>query len=534
MKKIAMILVLLFITFPIFGQQKDRLAILPFAGGQGDEGEALAEMFSYDSTLVSVFDPIPRTSITNVLRKETAFQLDSGMTDPDSIVAIGHQLGAKYIVSGNIVGLGAHKLLTISIIKIENLQMVAGDIVTYNKVDDLIGKLPGMARKIVAARRIDTSKLLRLAVIPFDLRNSSNKKDADVLAQVLAINIVNSGTFAVYPRTKTLEQVHAEFKTQFSGDTADNEIARIGAADNPEYVLSGVARRVGETNTFNASIVNLETNVQFGGDYVRYKDINDGLESMARLATALTSKKYMIGETGPAGGIVFHDKGSYSDGPRYLEAAPVRYEFSVNTRNFYQDLNWNDFLYGKSLDALFGVNWRTTREVITSLQDYNGIRVMNRLYTAVSESNDENISFLETLYRSEGNGRTNTDSIATLYAGKINNAAVRCIALEINGFKDWFLPSNNELEYMYTFFKNNGGQFSTAPYLSSSIRLYAAGSADKEKRRGNKENETIRVLDGHGFHFGKGAPYKFVYAADQNTNKVEFEENWYVRPVRAF
>lgn len=33
-------------------------------------------------------------------------------------------------------------------------------------------------------------------------------------------------------------------------------------------------------------------------------------------------KDYAIGDTGPAGGIVFYDKGSASDGWRYIEAAP--------------------------------------------------------------------------------------------------------------------------------------------------------------------------------------------------------------------
>jgi len=31
---------------------------------------------------------------------------------------------------------------------------------------------------------------------------------------------------------------------------------------------------------------------------------------------------YHIGDTGPAGGIVFYDKGSYSNGWRYMEVAP--------------------------------------------------------------------------------------------------------------------------------------------------------------------------------------------------------------------
>ena len=33
-------------------------------------------------------------------------------------------------------------------------------------------------------------------------------------------------------------------------------------------------------------------------------------------------KTHTVGEAGPAGGIVFYDKGEYSDGWRYLEAAP--------------------------------------------------------------------------------------------------------------------------------------------------------------------------------------------------------------------
>jgi flagellar biosynthesis GTPase FlhF len=36
---------------------------------------------------------------------------------------------------------------------------------------------------------------------------------------------------------------------------------------------------------------------------------------------------YAIGETGPAGGIIFYDKGAKSDGWRYLEAAPASSEF---------------------------------------------------------------------------------------------------------------------------------------------------------------------------------------------------------------
>ncbi len=40
-----------------------------------------------------------------------------------------------------------------------------------------------------------------------------------------------------------------------------------------------------------------------------------------------TREEDAIGDTGPAGGLIFYDKGSYSDGWRYLEAAPVATEW---------------------------------------------------------------------------------------------------------------------------------------------------------------------------------------------------------------
>ncbi|MEI6388047.1 MAG: chitobiase/beta-hexosaminidase C-terminal domain-containing protein, partial [Spirochaetota bacterium] len=44
--------------------------------------------------------------------------------------------------------------------------------------------------------------------------------------------------------------------------------------------------------------------------------------SQSAEGTASYKETYAVGDTGPAGGIVFYDKGSVSDGWRYLEAAP--------------------------------------------------------------------------------------------------------------------------------------------------------------------------------------------------------------------
>jgi hypothetical protein len=118
---------------------------------------------------------------------------------------------------------------------------------------------------------------------------SGNDSSGDVLAQILAIYLIRYGSYAVYPRTKSLEQVQAEWDNQLSGDTADENIVRIGAGENPLYALSCVARRLGDQTMFNASIINLKSGAQDAGSSVNYKTINDGMEVMEMLASNLSS-----------------------------------------------------------------------------------------------------------------------------------------------------------------------------------------------------------------------------------------------------
>lgn len=126
-------------------------------------------------------------------------------------------------------------------------------------------------------------------------------------------------------------------------------------------------------------------------------------------------KTYKIGDAGPAGGIVFYDKGEFSEGWRYLEAAPASMEFYAQ--------------------------WGTS-----------GILV-GGTGTAV------------------GTGKLNTQFIidALKRTGESGRAAQLCAALDINGFKDWFLPSRDEHELMYQNLYLKGlGNFRINWYWSSS------------------------------------------------------------------
>jgi TolB-like protein len=287
MKKCLVLLVLSAI-FCAGAAAKDNLAVLPFSGGAAGEGETIAELFSFNQELNQVFSPIPRTSIAQAIGSEQKFQTGAGMTDPDTIAAIGRQLGANYVVAGNITKLGSRNLLIISILKIDELRQIAGDIQTYAKIEEIQGKLPDMARNIIAAVRIAPPQLDKLAVVPVALGGNIDSLVADTLAQILSINLIRSGKYLVYPRTATLEQVQAEYSTQLSGVTADENLVDMGRGDNPRFVLSVAARRLGSLNMFNASIINLETGVQETGRSVNYTTLDDGIEVMESLARELT------------------------------------------------------------------------------------------------------------------------------------------------------------------------------------------------------------------------------------------------------
>ena len=152
--------------------------------------------------------------------------------------------------------------------------------------------------------------------------------------------------------------------------------------------------------------------------------IEDDTFDMGSVNIILYAQWSAITATGPAGGLVFYDKGEVSDGWRYLEAAPSDQGESV----------WSN---------------------ITS--------------PAVGTS-----EAIET-------GQTNTTAIIG-QTGHTASAAQLCEDLSItNGsttYDDWFLPSKGELNLMYTNLHKEGfGYFDDVPYWSSSEDSDSAGLA---------------------------------------------------------
>ena len=115
-----------------FGQVAGRpvLGILPFTGGTGDDGEAIATLISMQPEILAAFTVVPRTAALNALFAEHYFQL-AGLTDSDTIAGIGRMLNADYVLSGSIRRLGDRNLFIATIVNVETFEQVSGYHRTY-------------------------------------------------------------------------------------------------------------------------------------------------------------------------------------------------------------------------------------------------------------------------------------------------------------------------------------------------------------------------------------------------------------------
>ena len=284
---------MLFIIFPVFlfAQTRSRLAILPFAGGTGGEGELIATLFSGQSDIMEKFTVVPRTAAVNALVAEQNFQL-SGYTDSDTIAGIGRMLNADFVVSGHIRSLGTRSLVIATIINVETFEQLAGAYREYRTAGEIPALLPGIARRLIDATGRDTTELPKLAVAPFNITSEEvDEQDAEVLAQILAIEVANTGEYAVLPRTSTMQAAMRELEFQMSGATAEESAKALGRAINAEYILSGQVGNIGSTNLFTAQILNVESGILIMSGSRNYSEIGDGMLMMEELALLLTDKE---------------------------------------------------------------------------------------------------------------------------------------------------------------------------------------------------------------------------------------------------
>lgn len=168
----------------------------------------------------------------------------------------------------------------------------------------------------------------------------------------------------------------------------------------------------------------------------------------------------VVGKMGPAGGYIFYDKGSYSDGWRYLEAAPAEWSGGSSEPRY---------VFGYVRTTAQGANM----EMGTSTQLGKGKSNTAALVNAMGNQ----------AYSSESGGGK------AMYAAKV--ASDYNTTVDGVTYNDWFLPSRDELDLMYRNLRQmNLGGFSGNNYWSSSergggdayIHSFASGSRSSDHR----------------------------------------------------
>jgi len=144
-----------------------------------------------------------------------------------------------------------------------------------------------------------------------------------------------------------------------------------------------------------------------------------------------------IGSPGPSGGLIFYSKGSYSDGWRFLEAAP------------------SDIMLGAPYYEYFFGYYRNS---------YGMTRPVGGTATSIGSGKANTVALV-----SKMGSAAFTSSIGSTTTTTAEYAARLCDIHEAGGYGDWFLPSQEELNLMYQNLKTKMlGGFTGYIYWSSS------------------------------------------------------------------
>jgi formylglycine-generating enzyme required for sulfatase activity len=291
-----------------------RIAILPFTGVSGADGENIALILSNDREIQTAFTVVPRTASVNSKVTAQSFQ-QSGITDTDTISAIGKELYADFVITGHIKKLGERNLVILSIVEVLSFRQISGSYREFAELGELRVLLPDITKRMLEAMWIDTTNMPALAVLPFTVPAGVSAQDAEVLAQLLAIEIANTGRYIVLPRTSTIEATLANLDSRYADLTGINSVKAIGRAIDAHYALAGNVIRLGENlNLFLAQILSIDSAALLVGSDVEYRTITDGLHLMPELSFQLTGIRSELSDYSVPANMLWIGGGSFRMG----------------------------------------------------------------------------------------------------------------------------------------------------------------------------------------------------------------------------
>ncbi|ADY13389.1 InlB B-repeat-containing protein [Sphaerochaeta globosa] len=165
----------------------------------------------------------------------------------------------------------------------------------------------------------------------------------------------------------------------------------------------------------------------FGGWYTQVNGGRTAFDASTPLTEDITVyanwiPDYVPGDTGPAGGIVFYDKGTYQDEWRFLEAAPSDITSEFDTTRPYIHF------YGLYRSTPGGANLAVGTGTAIGTGKANTEALVNAMGTSAYYISDYD---------------------PMVYSPTEHYAARACSLYANGGYTDWFLPSKDELNVMY-------------------------------------------------------------------------------------
>ena len=271
--------------------KKTKVVFLNVMSDWPDLSEYILSGLSENGVNDGVFSVIDRKQI-DVIRQELNFQLSGEVSDA-SAQKIGEMLGAQTIVSGTVTKIGSVYRIQTRAIEVQTAA-VQGQL-SLN-VDNK-GLIVSLTKKVVPAA---SSPVMAVAATGGSHVAASQPATATA-PQSAPATAVAPQPAPVSTSTVTAIEVTAKsggklfFQNKEIATLWDNETHTIPVDGPGTYALKMVFADHTETRSV---VINSRgiTKLSFGGAYT-------------------------VGQPGPAGGIVFFDKGSYSDGWRFLEAA---------------------------------------------------------------------------------------------------------------------------------------------------------------------------------------------------------------------
>ncbi|MCL2765801.1 MAG: InlB B-repeat-containing protein [Treponema sp.] len=346
-----------------------KIAVISIQSGSSALSEYIIDELISNAVNDNRYSVVDRQQL-DVARDELNLNLSGEISD-NSAQSVGQFLGVQIIVTGRVSQIGDNYRISIRALEVETVQVQGSN----------------------------------------NWNISSGKTITALMNTRTGINSTSPTTTArTQPTTSASTNTPVRYTVTFNANGAS------GTAPTAQTVQNGESITIPDVGTMTNSSSNFggwNTRADGGGTSYTAGSVFT-VNANTQLYARWIEHVYRIGDRGPAGGLIFYDKGNNSSGWRYLEAAPVD----------------------------IGSKLHPASERIAPSTD-----------------------------RSVGTGMANTQAImreANNRGGGFGWAAQACDALVINSFDDWFLPSRDELNHMYGNLHMRGlGSFRSEGYWTS-------------------------------------------------------------------